>query len=468
MKIEFKTGSKGGIELFLLGIIVIGAFFLVGGMGVFKKTPSADHVGSAKILCCDSGNGDSCVPNSTDTITYAGASYGKLRTETKFVEGNLHLEDSGVKTPAGDPIILNSSNKDANFANAPGQCTNSGNDKYLAQVPNGISIYDEKILAYCREALNDQIIYVCKENCVAATSCATTGYGLNPPTCYGNSTTVYDAYFRMSDYNATTKQGVPDFIKNCSEQSAPAQVSDGKKLPQKLVIPTNTSRDNLQLNTFGVEEPGGQAVPWFSPFCKPAIYLYPEQTQNISVKVNPVGPFTYTDPLYVPDGPASPGEPASRGGWNVTAFPDGKIISNTKEFPYLYYEADIPSLLIPKPETGYVVRGTNIRALLSDLLPKMGLNAKETTEMADYWANSLPKSPYYFVGIIPENVLDSIAPLDINPKPTTTIRVALYFEEMKNAKSVSEPTLVSKTRNGFTVVEWGGILKTSKPFVCLQ
>lgn len=456
MRIEFKTGSKGGIELFLLGIIVLGAFFLVGGLGVFKKTPSADHVGSTQILCCDSGNGDTCVPSSTETITYAGTTYGKLRTETKFVEGNLHLEDSGAKTPAGDPIILNSSDKDANFAGLPGQCTNSGNDKYLTEVPNGVSIYDERILAYCREALNDQIIYVCKENCVAATSCATAGYGANPPTCYGNSSTVYDAYFRMSDYNATTKQGVPDFIKNCSEKSAPAQVSDGKKLPQKRVFPSNSPRDNLQLNTFNVEEPGGQAVPWFSPFCKPAIYLYPESQSQISVKVSPVGPFTYTDPLY------------PNSGWSVTAYPDGKIISNTKEFPYLYYEADIPSILIPKPDEGFIVDGNNISSFLSGLLPQMGLNAKETAEMASYWHDSLPESPYYFVGIIPENILDSIAPLDINPKPATTIRVALYFEAQDTAQVVSKPTVSAKTRNGFTVVEWGGILKTEKPFVCLQ
>lgn len=461
MKIEFKKGSKGGIELFLLGVIVIGAFFLVGGVGIFKKTPSKDSVGATQVLCCDSGNGDSCIPSSTDTITYAGTTYGRLRSETKFIEGNVHLEDSGQKATVNGtqyPIVLNSSQKDQNFP-AGYSCGSNNNDKYISELPSGMSILDPRAINYCRETPNDMIIYVCKSGkCETASVCPPPGINYDPTTtsCYGDETSVYDAYFRLSDYNATTKQGVPDFIKNCSEKTSPVQIVGVGKQPQQIIVPTNVQHDNLQLNTFIVTEPGGQAIPWFSPFCKPAIYLYPEKTSQISVKVNPVGPFTYTDPLY----------PTS--GWDVTAFPDGKIISNSKEFPYLYYEADIPSILIPKPETGYVINGSNLQVFLNDLLPKMGLNNKETQEMADYWADSLPKSPYYFVGIIPEKVLDSIAPLDIRPKPATTIRVALYFEALNTFEKVTAPTLISKERMGFSVVEWGGILKTDKPFVCLQ
>lgn len=458
MQIKIKKSERGGIELFLLGVIVIGAFFLVGGAGFFKKSPVTDSISRTQVVCCDSGNGEACVPSATDTIPFNGKTYGRLRSETRFVEGNVHLKDSDVKATIGGktyPIILNSSQEDQNFPSV-GNCTSNNNDKYLTDFPPGITIFDQGIINYCRETPDDQIIYVCKSgNCssVPDADCAPgIPYDRETTHCYGDDTSVYDAYFDISGNPAPE---VPGFIKNCSQQTAPRAL--GSPAPQTIeVTPNLEERDNLQLNTFGVSEPGTQSIPWFSPFCKPAVYLYPETKTTVSVKVSPVGPFTYTTPLYTPDG------------WNVTAYPDGKIISNNTEFPYLYYEADIPSLLIAQPETGFSVKGQDIHQFLLTLLPKMGLNTKETTEMAAYWQKALPTSPYYFVGIIPESTLDSIAPLTVSPKPTTTIRVALYFKATDTIETVIKPVVTSKARTGFSVVEWGGILKTSKPFTCLQ
>lgn len=470
IRITFTNSNRGGIELFLLGIIVIGAFFLVGGVGVFKKSPASESASVTKLQCCDSGNGDACKPltGANQTIEYplgSGVKYGLLRSNTEFVEGNLHLKDSGVKVTVNGqsrPVILNSTDTHKNFINLPipSACDNSDTDKYLTDKPGNISLSNPQILSYCTQIPNEQIIYVCKENCpTSPTVCSEIDQALYKDpnlSCYGDATTEYDAYFRLSDYNASTNTGVPDFVKNCKQQTAPKAIDTADLPPQTLVIPTNTKHDNLQLNTFGVTEPGNQAIPWFSPYCKPAIYLYPEQETNVSVEVNPVGPFTYTTPLYTP------------GGWSVSAYPDGTIISNGKKFPYLYYEADIPSILIPKPDTGYSVKGEGVRKFLNEILPKLGLNEKESQEMAIYWQNALPVSPYYFIGVIPEKVLDSIAPLSINPKPTTTIRVSLYFEAQSAQEKIQAPTLKNRARTGFTAVEWGGILKTDKPFVCLQ
>lgn len=460
MKIEFRNSNKGDIELFLLGIIVLGAFFLVGGAGIFKKTPAKDSISITQVLCCDSGNGNACIPSTTDTIQFNGKTYGKLRSETRFIEGNVHLKDSGrandvVIDGQTYPVILNSSQEDQNFPNT-GSCRSNNNDKYLTEFPPGMTIFDEEIINYCRETPDNQIIYVCKSgNCnpVPDAECAPgIDYDRQTTHCYGDNTSVYDAYF---DTSGNPPPEVPDFIKNCSEQTGPVQIGVGD-VKQTLVLPENVKHDNLQLNTFGVTQPGSQAIPWFSPYCKPAVYLYPEKETQVNVQVHPVGPFTYTNPLYTPEG------------WRITAFPDGKIISNTKVFPYLYYEADIPSLLIAKPEEGYSVKGEGVSKFLSNLLPKLGLNEKETEEMAAYWQDALPQSPYYFVGVIPTSVLDSIAPLEISPKPDTTIRISLFFEQREKFEVIPEPTTTTKARSGFTAVEWGGILKTDKPFTCLQ
>lgn len=213
---------------------------------------------------------------------------------------------------------------------------------------------------------------------------------------------------------------------------------------------------NLQMNSFepSLIYPWG----WWTPECKPAVYLYPEQETKVHVAVSPQGFLTYTNPLY----------PSS--GWDVLAKPNGQIISSDKSYPYLYYESKIKDSAINKPQKGFVVKFSGLPNLYNTLLPKLGLNAKEIKDFKDYWEKYLPNSTYYFVGIMPENDINSIEPLTIFPKPTTIIRVRLYFQALDKPISVLEPTISKPTRSGFTVVEWGGMVKVDKehPFTCSQ
>lgn len=212
---------------------------------------------------------------------------------------------------------------------------------------------------------------------------------------------------------------------------------------------------------------------WWTPHCKPAIYLYPQEKTKVNVQVAiPQGEFLYTDPVY----------PSS--GWNVLAEPDGKLTylgSNPADskgvinyqngiFPYLYYEGKLADIAIEKPTKGYVKKFAELGSFYEDLLPKLGLNAKESKEFQEYWSKALPKSPYYFIGVVSKKNLDEIEPLTIIPKQNTTIRVSLYFEALKKFKVVTPSEIVTPKRNGFTVVEWGGMVKRDKnhPFTCVQ
>lgn len=197
---------------------------------------------------------------------------------------------------------------------------------------------------------------------------------------------------------------------------------------------------------------------WWTPACKPAIYLYPKEKTNVHVEVLTKGLLTLTIPQY----------PES--GWTVTAHPNGKIDSNGQSYPYLYYESKIEDSLISKPKSGFVVPFENLPAMYDTLLPKLGLLGKEKQEFKDYWEKVLPYAPYYFVGVMEKEAIDSIEPLIISPKPTTIIRVRLYFEALDKPITVVSPKLVAPERNGFTVVEWGGMVKVDKdnPFTCSQ
>lgn len=252
-------------------------------------------------------------------------------------------------------------------------------------------------------------------------------------------------------------------------------------LPAKLataspIVVDLHKKDVLQKDTVQLEAFLPFQIPawgWWVPECKPAVYLYPTETMAVNVQVEITNGFlTYTDPLY------------PQKGWNVLAQPSGDLqyLSNnfadskgnvnysTGIFPYLYYEGKVADASVAKPEKGYVIAYERMAIFYDEFLPKLGLNPKETKEFKEYWLKALPYASYYFIGIIPQEQLDTNEPLTITPKEDTMIRVRLYFEALDDFKTVQEPTLATPTRSGFTVVDWGGMVKADKdhPFTCLQ
>ena len=426
----------------LIVLLIIALAILFSGILSKRKFSRSPITGIVSAYCCDTGSGDNCTPQTGpgQKLTFRGTEYGLLRTSMVLVEGNVHLRESG-ETFDGKPIILNSS--DTHIIPAPYEtpnCRTESKDKYLKAIPPPpIVVGSPQSVPYCTSIPNDEIIFVCKKNCFPATCSGIWGPEV---TCYGDKNSQYDAYFRLSDVSSP---GVPDFVKNCDTSNMPTGTSSNGS--QIIVTPTGQTgaKKNLQLETFGIrlEAP---LIPWLSPFCKPAIYLYPEKEENIHVKIAPKGDLTYAIPPY----------PLL--GWNVRAKPNGEITYNNGRYDYLYYEAEIPDSEIRKPTEGFVIEKNKIKFLLDTLLPKLSLNRKEADQFTQYWLNVLPDSPYYFVGIVSASNLNSIAPISISPKPDTVIRVALYFEALDNKISVPKPVISPIRREGFTVVEWGGLL----------
>ena len=48
-------------------------------------------------------------------------------------------------------------------------------------------------------------------------------------------------------------------------------------------------------------------------------------------------------------------------------------------------------------------------------------------------------------------------PLEITPNPDNIIRILMTFKGLDNPIEVKEQELQSLVRDGFTVVEWGGL-----------
>lgn len=181
--------------------------------------------------------------------------------------------------------------------------------------------------------------------------------------------------------------------------------------------------------------------------CKPVIYLYPEQTLKTSVKVQPNGGFTFSKPQY-------------GNGWNVEAYPNGKIrdLRTGEVYDYLFWEGI--GLNYPVKEEGWVVERGELSGFFDEKLSLLGLNRKEIVDFKAYWVARLSEKPYYKIYFLTKQEFDEIAPLELSPKePRSVIRLMMTAKGLDRFESVPEQVLPETPgRNGFTVVEWGGAL----------
>lgn len=181
---------------------------------------------------------------------------------------------------------------------------------------------------------------------------------------------------------------------------------------------------------------------------KPVIYLYPLTTQNVSVKVG--ANITKSEPKY-------------QDGWFVKAKPDGALITkNGEKYPNLYWEGKGRGIY-PAITTGRVIETKNAeREIRADLI-KLGLNNQEINDFLAFWLAKMPGNPYTRLTWLSTRQMNQLAPLEIAPKPETTIRVFLDFAGQDSPETNLIPQKLTKTeRNGFTVVEWGGLLVGNK------
>jgi len=71
----------------------------------------------------------------------------------------------------------------------------------------------------------------------------------------------------------------------------------------------------------------------------------------------------------------------------------------------------------------------------------------------------MPATPYIRLSWLGTEEMNQLAPLHIFPKPNTLIRIFLDFAGQNTPEANIKPQNLSGiSREGFTVVEWGGLL----------
>ena len=182
---------------------------------------------------------------------------------------------------------------------------------------------------------------------------------------------------------------------------------------------------------------------------KPIIYLYPTSDAKASVRLGKPNDVTVSYPEYN----------ASKG-WNVLAQPDGDLVDldTGRNLYSLYYESESSEDVYSMQSDGFIVSREDTVSFLEDKLARLGLNEHEAEEFIVYWLPKLQQNNYNYIRFATMDEINNAMPLDINPTPDTLIRVLMTYKGLdKPIEGITEQQLpTTPTRDGFTVVEWGG------------
>jgi hypothetical protein len=179
-------------------------------------------------------------------------------------------------------------------------------------------------------------------------------------------------------------------------------------------------------------------------WAKPVIYLYPEETMDVEVRVTfPTGGrFTVTYPDY--------GD-----GWSVTAHPDGTLINHAdgREYSYLYWDGEGP--VFWDFSSGFVVKGSDTVAFFQEKLEFLGMIPREYNEFIVYWLPLMQNNAYNLI-TFQTTAYEQSAVLHVSPKPDSILRVFMAYIPLDEFVNIPEQRLEPFARTGFAVIEWGG------------
>lgn len=182
------------------------------------------------------------------------------------------------------------------------------------------------------------------------------------------------------------------------------------------------------------------------PVKKPVIYLYPESDTELSVQLKTKGDLTFSYPDYSK-------------GWKGTAHPDGSIDINGIHYPYLFWESEQRFNSFDQELGGFFVNQKNVVESLEKYLTELGLNDTEKTDFITFWGPQLQQHGEVMIQFILNDACDEFATLEIEPKPAHLNRVYMIWSTTENLKpQLQKQQLLKKlNRDGFDVLEWGGI-----------
>lgn len=179
---------------------------------------------------------------------------------------------------------------------------------------------------------------------------------------------------------------------------------------------------------------------------EPVIYLYPKQPSKVDVRVG--AEVVKSAPTY----------PVKSGWQNVLAEPNGQLSYEGQAYSSLIWEG-YGYGPYPAIHSGAIVPTFMAPMTIQEQLSEQGLSSSEIRDFLAFWSDKLPATPYTRLTWLTTAQMNALAPLAITPKPDTLIRVFLDFQGLNQPETLAPQHFTAPARNGFTVVEWGGLLR---------
>lgn len=206
---------------------------------------------------------------------------------------------------------------------------------------------------------------------------------------------------------------------------------------------------------------------------KPVVYLYPTKSTIIHLSFLTSMSLNTQIPFY-------------NNGWLVSANPDGTLTDlqpqytdcskidslkfgseyasntcKTNTYPYIYWSGKSLENEYPKEGGGWIVEKNNLQKFMDQKLKEIGLTEKESNDMTSYWVPKMKEknAPYYRISFLITSQMNEFIPMNVNPLPDSVLRVFLDYKALGTKPTVGpKPQQFNKfIRNGFTLVEWGGL-----------
>ena len=228
-----------------------------------------------------------------------------------------------------------------------------------------------------------------------------------------------------------------------------------KLKPGKYVFQFFLNSNYYEIKTDSISIKSGYRTPLYINFSssssniicdKPVIYVYPRDTQQVSILLDLKGEIGFTYPYYDI-------------GWNFIAHPDGTIHMNDKKYHYLFWDgtAAIDNNSIEWNE-GFIVERDSLVPFFEEKLKLMGMNSKEIGDYITYWCPRMVVNDKNYIHFMFNEEWNEYAGLEVTPAPDKMFRVFMLWtkaEENKNTQVIPQ-VIESFERSGFTIVEWGG------------
>lgn len=207
----------------------------------------------------------------------------------------------------------------------------------------------------------------------------------------------------------------------------------------------NGTSDSGFSNTGGTNRPmpGGSYPQGIGiPVLKPNIYLYPEREEVIEVTFRYPGQLTTVIPDY-------------SNYWKVSASPEGLL---NDRYDFLFYEALVQEIFFQK-DFGWKLPVDDREGALEEILDLYGFNFQEKTDFIEFWIEKLDQDTEYLVYPQETVIIDRVMPLETTPETTRSYRIWFYFIPADDTEIIEPESVEVIVREGFTLVEWGGMYK---------